>query len=194
MIDFGGGIGLAALYASAQGACVDVFERSPANASLLDGNLAANPGLATRIRLHPHPAAADVPAALAAIGLSPDTLLRIDAGGAEYEIVPAIAPLLERTRPFLHLSFHPFSIVRGTDEYLNHVARLRAALAIAEAVAPYRHMYFHTELGWTRIDRHDRVTLLAQYLLKPKPVARIATPQYGFTDCLALSEVALPLG
>jgi hypothetical protein len=38
------------------------------------------------------------------------------------------------------------------------------------------------------------MALLAQYLLKPKPVPRIATPQYGFTDALALSDVALPLG
>jgi hypothetical protein len=55
-------------------------------------------------------------------------------------------------------------------------------------------MYFHTPQGWTRIDKSDRLALLSQYLLKPKPVPRIATPQYGFTDALALSEVALPLG
>ena len=67
-------------------------------------------------------------------------------------------------------------------------------IPIAEAVAPYRHMYFHTPQGWTRIDRSDRLALLSQYQLKPKPVPRIATPQYGFTDALALSEVALPLG
>ena len=136
-------------------------------------------------------AAADV---LAEIGLDAETLLKIDIEGAEYEVVPAIATLLARHRPFLHLSFHPFNIVRGADEYLNQVARLRGGLAVAEAIAPYRHMYFHTEQGWTRIDQRDRLSLLAQYLLKPKPVARIATPQYGFTDSLALSEVALPLG
>lgn len=128
------------------------------------------------------------------IGLSPDMLLKIDIEGAEYEVVPAIADLLRRERPFLHISFHPFNLVRGTDEYLNQIARLQGALAIAEAVAPYRHMYFHTPQGWTRIDKSDRLSLLSQYLLKPKPVPRIATPQYGFTDALALSEVALPLG
>jgi FkbM family methyltransferase len=234
MIDCGGFIGFTALYAAAQGARVDVFEPSPTNAALLAANLAANPRLAARIRLHRHaigPADATLPLygkghadsgsslfrtiqrstvvagrpeavvpvraasdVLGSLNLSPDTLLKIDIEGAEYEVVPAIAPLLERHRPFVHLSFHPFNIVRGADEYLNQVARLRGALAIAEAVAPYRHMYFHTEQGWTRIDRADRLTLLAQYLLKPKPVPRIATPQYGFTDSLALSEVALPLG
>ena len=234
MVDFGGFIGFTSLYAAAHGASVDCFEPSPTNATLLAANLAANPHLAPRIRLHRHAigatdatlplfakghadsgsslfrtvqraslltgrAEALVPVRAAAnvleeVGLSPDTLLKIDIEGAEYDVVPAIAALLARRRPFLHLSFHPFNIVRGPDEYLNQIARLRGALAIAEAVAPYRHMYFHTEQGWTRIDQRDRLTLLAQYLLKPKPIPRIATPQYGFTDALALSEVALPLG
>ena len=234
MIDFGGFIGFTSLYAAAQGATVDCFEPSPTNAALLAANLAANPHLAPRIRLHRHAigatdatlplfakghadsgsslfrtvqratilqgrpeatvtvrAAADV---LAAVGLSPETLLKIDIEGAEYEVVPAIAAQLARHRPFLHLSFHPFNIVRGADEYLNQVARLRGALAIAEAIAPYRHMYFHTEKGWTCIAKQDRLSLLAHYILKPKPIPRIATAQYGFTDALALSEVALPLG
>ncbi len=220
MVDFGGFIGFTSLYAAAQGPSVDVFEPSPVNGALLEANLQANPRLAHRIRLHRHAvgakdgnlfetvqrgsllrgrAEAVVPvrnavAVLEELGLSPDMLLKIDIEGAEYEVVPAIADLLRRERPFLHISFHPFNIVRGTDEYLNQVARLRGALAIAEAVAPYRHMYFHTPQGWTRIDKSDRMALLSQYLLKPKPVPRIATPQYGFTDALALSEVALPLG
>lgn len=227
-------IGFTSLYAAAHGVRVEVFEPSPTNAALLEANLAVNPLLAARVRLHRHAVGARdaslplyakahadsgsslfemvqrgavmrgraeaVVAVRAAtsvldeVGLCAQTLLKIDIEGAEYDVVPAIAPLLERHRPFVHLSFHPFNIVRGADEYLNQVARLRAALAIAEAVAPYRHMYFHTEQGWTRIDKGDRLSLLSQYLLKPKPVARIATPQYGFTDALALSEVALPLG
>lgn len=234
MVDFGGFIGFTALYAAAQGVPVDVFEPSPTNGAMLAANLAANPHLAPRIRLHRHAvgardanlplyakahadsgaslfetvqrgavlrgrAEAMVPvraaeAVLLKLGLQPDMLLKIDIEGAEYEVVPAIAGLLEQQRPFLHISFHPFNIVRGADEYLNQVARLRGALAVAEAVAPYRHMYFHTGQGWTRIDRSDRLSLLQHYLLKAKPVPRIATPQYGFTDALALSEVALPLG
>lgn len=150
----------------------------------------------TMVRCH---AEATVPVRAAAnvlqeVGLDGETLLKIDIEGAEYDVVPAIAGLLARHRPFLHISFHPYNIVLGTDEYLNQVVRLRRALAVAEAVAPYRHMYFHTEQGWTRIDRRDRMSLFTQYLLKPKPMPRIATPQYGFTDALALSEVALPLG
>lgn len=234
MVDFGGFMGFTALYAAAQGARVEVFEPSPGNGALLEANLAVNPRLAERVRLHRHAvgardarlplygkaradsgsslfqvvqrgavlrgreeavvavrAAADV---LDEVGVCPETLLKIDIEGAEYEVVPAIAALLARHRPFVHLSFHPFNIVRGADEYLNQVARLRGALAIAEAVAPYRHMYFHTEQGWTRIDKGDRMSLLTQYLLKPKTIPRIATAQYGFTDALALSEVALPLG
>lgn len=135
-------------------------------------------------------AAADV---LDEIGLDDATLLKIDIEAAEYAVLPAIADLLARRRPFLHISFHPYNIVLGDDDYLNQVGRLRRALEVAEAVAPYRHMYFHTEGGWTRIDQRDRMSLFTQYLLKPKPVPRIATPQYGFTDALALSECALPL-
>ncbi len=234
MVDFGAYIGFTTLYAAALGATVDSFEPSPANHALLAANVAANPDLAPRIRLHRHalgvqdstqilygeghadPAASlfqdvqraaavhrraeaivpvrDAAEALEEAGLDGETLLKIDIEGAEYQVVPAIANLLARYRPFVLLSFHPFNIVRGDDPYLNTLARLRGALAIAEAVAPYRHMYFHTHEGWTRMDRSDRMVLLSQYLLKPKPVPRIATPQYGFTDALALSEVALPLG
>lgn len=234
MIDFGAFIGFTSLYAATAVPEVASFEPSPANHALLIANIAANPALAPRIRVHRHAvgavdatlplyakghadsgsslfqtvqratlvrgradsivrvrAAADT---LEDAGLDGETLLKIDIEGAEYEVLPAIAPLLARVRPFLHISFHPYNIVLGDDDYLNQVARLRRALAVAEAVAPYRHMYFHTESGWTHIDRGDRMTLLTQYLLKPKQVPRIATPQYGFTDALALSEYALPLG
>lgn len=233
MVDLGGYIGFTSLYAAAQGVVVDSFEPSPANGALFAANLAANPRLAGRVRLHRHAVGAraavlplfakahadsgaslfqDVergrvlqgrqealvqvrPATevLEAVGLDGATLLKIDIERAEYEVVPAIAELLARHRPFVHLSFHPYNIVRGEDPYLNSVARLRAALGVAEAVAPYRHMYFHTGQGWTRIDRGERMALFTQYLLKAKPVPRIASAQYGFTDALALSEVALPL-
>jgi hypothetical protein len=38
----------------------------------------------------------------------------------------------------------------------------------------------------------DRVGFLRQYLLQPKPVPRIASPQYGFIDAVAFSDEALP--
>ena len=54
MVDFGGFIGFTSLYAAAQGARVEVFEPSPTNGALLAANLAVNPRLAERVRLHRH--------------------------------------------------------------------------------------------------------------------------------------------
>jgi FkbM family methyltransferase len=114
-------------------------------------------------------------AALREAGLDERTLLKIDIEGAEYQVIPAIAGLLAEARPFLHLSFHPFNLVAGPDPYLNSVMRLRCALQVAEAVAPYRYMYFHEADGWQRIGAADRSEFLRHYLLRPKPLPHIAT-------------------
>ncbi|WP_428487728.1 FkbM family methyltransferase [Rhodopila sp.] len=134
----------------------------------------------------------DADAVLRAVGVTGRTLLKIDIEGAEYLVVPAIAALLAETRPFLHLSFHPFNLVAGEDAYLNAVMRIRRALQVAEAVAPYRTMYFHEQGRWHCIEGGDRMAFLRQYLLQPKPVPRIVTPQYGFIDAVGFSDVALP--
>ena len=47
------------------------------------------------------------------IGLDSTTLIKIDVEGSEYELIPALAPLLARCRPFLHLSFHPVQPAGG---------------------------------------------------------------------------------
>jgi FkbM family methyltransferase len=132
--------------------------------------------------------------ALRAAGISDRTLLKIDIEGAEYRVVPAIAALLAEAKPFLHLSFHPFNLAAGADEYLKAVVRLRCALQVAEALAHYRFMYFHDTgpAGWQRIDLQDRSMFLRRYLLQPKPLPRIATPQYGFVDAVGFSDVPLP--
>jgi hypothetical protein len=106
--------------------------------------------------------------------------------------VPAIAALLAEAKPYLHLSFHPFNLVAGDDAYLNTVLRLRRSLQIAEALAFYRYMYFYDQGQWQCIAGSDRMTFLRHYLLQPKPVLRIATPQYGFIDAVGFSNVALP--
>jgi hypothetical protein len=36
------------------------------------------------------------------------------------------------------------------------------------------------------------MSFLHEYLLRPKPVPRIATPQYGFIEAVGFSDVALP--
>ncbi|MBV8400280.1 MAG: hypothetical protein JOZ17_16295, partial [Acetobacteraceae bacterium] len=111
-------------------------------------------------------------AGLRSIGVTGRTLLKIDIEGAEYLVVPAIAALLAETKPYLHLSFHPFNLVAGEDEYLNAVLRLRRGLQIAEALAPYRYMYFFDQGQWQCITGPDRMTLLRHYLLQPKLVPR----------------------
>jgi len=130
--------------------------------------------------------------ALREIGVTPRTLLKIDIEGAEYLVVPTLAGLLMEVRPFLHLSFHPFNLVAGPDEYRNAVLRLRRGLEMAEALACYRFMYFHVQGAWYCIEPSERMVFLREYLLRAKPVARIATPQYGFIDAVGFSDAMLP--
>ena len=74
------------------------------------------------------------------------SLIKIDIEGAEYDLIPHIAPILERYRPALHLSFHPFHI-DGVDEDEKIAARRAKTLGIAEALAFYDSVAFETEDG-----------------------------------------------
>jgi FkbM family methyltransferase len=132
------------------------------------------------------------PTVLSEIGLNGRTLIKIDIEGAEYRVVPAIADLLAETKPFLHLSFHPFNLLAGADEYTTTLLRLRRSLEIASALAHYRFTYFYTRGKWICLDRADQMDFLRQYLLRPKPVARVGTPQYGFIDAVAFTDEKLP--
>jgi FkbM family methyltransferase len=134
----------------------------------------------------------DADTVLRGIGVTERTLLKIDIEGAEYLVVPAIAALLAEAKPFLHLSFHPFNIVADGDEYLTALTRLRRALQVAEALAFYRHMYFYEDGQWRCIGRSDRMMFFRQYLLRPKPIARIASPQYGLIDAIGFADAPLP--
>jgi FkbM family methyltransferase len=128
---------------------------------------------------------------LSRLGLDARSLLKIDIEGAEYDVVPNLAGLLEERRPFVHISFHPFNVVISDDEYVNAVARLRSALTVAEALSHYRFMYMFTADGWVCIDPPSRPHFLRHYLLAPKSVPRIATAQYGFTDAVGFSDEPL---
>jgi FkbM family methyltransferase len=134
----------------------------------------------------------DAEPVLRGIGVTARTLLKIDIEGAEYLVVPAIAALLAEAKPFLHMSFHPFNIVAGDDDYLTALTRLRRALQVAEALAFYRYMYFFEDGQWRCIGRSDRMLFFRQYLLRPKPIPRIATHQYGFIDAIGFADTALP--
>ena len=129
---------------------------------------------------------------LRGIGVTERTLLKIDIEGAEYLVVPAIAALLAEAKPFLQLSFHPFNIVADGDSYMTTLVRLRRALEVAEALAFYRYMYFFENGEWRCVGRSDRMMFFRQYLLRPKPVPQIATPQYGFIDAIGFADAPLP--
>jgi FkbM family methyltransferase len=135
----------------------------------------------------------DAHTVLTECGIGPRTLLKIDIEGAEYQLVPAIAGLLAAAKPVLHLSFHPFNIVVGPDEYANTVARLARSMRVAEALTCYRYMYCHINDCWIRVDPADRLDFLRQYLLRPKQLPGIAVPQYGFADTFAFADAELDL-
>lgn len=134
----------------------------------------------------------DAAVVLQEIGVDGRTLLKIDIEGAEYDVLQAIAPLLAGTKPWLHVSFHPFNLVSAGDAYNNALLRLRSALGAAEALASYRFMHLYEDDGWSTIGPGERMDFLRQYLLCAKPVPRIATPQYGFVHAVAFSDDALP--
>jgi FkbM family methyltransferase len=136
----------------------------------------------------------DAAEVLREIGLDGRTLLKIDIEGAEYAVLPAIGALLAEHRPWLHVSFHPFNLVAGTDAYHTTMLRLRCAFTAAEVLAPYRFMHLFGDGGWCTIGPVERMDFLRQYMLSAKPVPRIASPQYGFVHAVAFSDEPLPAG
>jgi FkbM family methyltransferase len=136
----------------------------------------------------------DAAVVLHEIGIDRRTLLKIDIEGAEYDVLRTIAPQLAEHKPWLHVSFHPFNLVAGTDAYHNAVLRLRCTFCAAEALASYRYMHLYDNGGWCTIGPAERMDFLRRYLLSAKPVPRIATPQYGFVHAIAFSDDALPHG
>lgn len=136
----------------------------------------------------------DAAVVLHEIGVDRHTLLKIDIEGAEYDVLRAIASLLADHKPWLHVSFHPFNLVAGGDPYQNALLRLRCTLNAAEALASYRYLHLYDDDVWCTIGPAERMDFLRQYLLSAKPVARVATPQYGFINAIAFSDDPLPRG
>jgi FkbM family methyltransferase len=134
----------------------------------------------------------DAAVVLRELGVDRHTLLKIDIKGAEYQVLPAIATVLAEANPWLHVSFHPFNLTRGDDPYRTELARLRAMLDAAEALMSYRFLHIFSRGTWETVEANDRLEFLRHYLLRPKPVARVRTPQYGFIDAVAFSQLALP--
>jgi FkbM family methyltransferase len=134
----------------------------------------------------------DAAAVLREVGVDHRTLLKIDIEGAEYQVLPAIAPLLAEQKPWLHVSFHPFNLVHD-DPYRTELLRLRGMLDAAEALACYRFLHVFSHGTWETVEADDRLEFLRHYLLRAKPVPRIRSPQYGFIDAMAFSTRRLPV-
>ena len=131
--------------------------------------------------------------ALVEAGLDAATLLKIDIEGAEYEVIPAIADLLHRGLPFLQVSFHPFNLVAEGPAIATTLLRLRRMLDVVEALRAYDYWYVPTGEGWREVTPASLPAFVDSWLLQPKPVARIATPQYGFIEGLGFSRRRLDL-
>jgi hypothetical protein len=72
------------------------------------------------------------------------SLVKIDIEGGEYDLIPHIAPLLERRRPALHLSLHPLHVAGATEAEM--IENRRAATArIAAALAFYTRVRFEAD-------------------------------------------------
>ena len=126
-------------------------------------------------------------------GVDGRTLLNIDIEGGEYAVLPAIKDLLADRKPWLLASFHPFNLAAERDPYDAALRRLRAGLKVAEATASYRYMHLFLEGDWCSFGPDERFDYLQEYLLQPKPVPNIASPQYGFIGSVGFSDELLPL-
>lgn len=102
--------------------------------------------------------------------------------------------LTVRGRSF-QIDSHPV-VLAGAREFVSGyeaaIQRLQAALQVAEATIFYRYIHVFADGAWCTNGPDDRMDFLRRYLLQPKAVPRIASPQYGFVDAVAFSEEMLP--
>jgi FkbM family methyltransferase len=126
------------------------------------------------------------------IGLNAATLIKIDVEGAEYDLIPEVAPLLARFQPFLHLSFHPFNLLAASPAETLFL-RLRRGLELAAALQFYPYIYLFQNGVWLEVTAVTYLKFIEDYLMKPKRLPRVASPQYGFVDAAGFSAIRLDL-
>jgi hypothetical protein len=195
MVDVGAGLAGCSLLGAAAGVSVASVALTAGQAVRLEGRLGLMPGLARLVRVHDAAPAMDSLAALIGeIGLCPASVLRLGADAAG--VVPGLAPLLARGRPFVVLE--PGAMRGGDDPYRAQLEGVRGALALAATLAVYRHLYLWGPQGWAHVAREERLGFLTGYLMVPKlsdgTPARGGCGRYGFVGPVGVSEVALPLG
>ena len=195
MVDVGAGLAGCSLLGAAAGVAVESVALNAGQAARLEGRLGLMPGLARRVQVHDAAPGMDSLAALIAeIGVCPASVLRIGADAAG--VVPGLAPLLARGRPFVVLE--PGAMRGGDDPYRAQLEGVQGALALAAALAVYRHLYVWGPQGWAHVAQEERLGFLTGYLLVAKlsdgTPARGGCGRYGFVGPVGVSEVALPLG
>lgn len=190
-VDIGGWIGPITLTAAALGADVLAFEPDPRAFELISANVAANPALASRIRLHhaavsPTPgrvrlgspkkpgdsmgsvlaadsgaalweAQAILPADIAAMARDAERIVvKMDVEGAEYQLLPHLAPLLGPRTVAALIAFHPRLLAKAGRS----AAEIEALTATAQpALAAYTLRSLDCE--GTPISRQANSTVLA---------------------------------
>ncbi|MBF0310554.1 MAG: FkbM family methyltransferase [Magnetococcales bacterium] len=86
------------------------------------------------------------------------SLIKIDIEGAEYDVVPTIAPFLQEHRPTLLLSLHPYKLGGQGSDSNDRLYRLTRSAALFESVAHYPYI-FH-EMEGKLVRRNDKEQIL----------------------------------
>jgi hypothetical protein len=141
-LELGSGIGETALYAARRARVVYAVECDAANYETLAQNVALNAGEIDTIEpVHACIAPRSGPAGVVSIGdlegahpLGECSLVRIDIGGDEFRVLPAMTPFLRKIRPSLHVTLHPrrFYRIRGSS------LLAKASVAIVSVVSTTR--------------------------------------------------------
>ncbi|MEO5351888.1 MAG: FkbM family methyltransferase [Magnetococcus sp. XQGC-1] len=83
---------------------------------------------------------------LSGLDMSKVSLIKMDIEGAEYDLIPYIAPLLEEYRPTLLLSLHPLKLGGKGSITEDRFYRFARSVAVFESLAHYPYI-FHEENG-----------------------------------------------
>ncbi|MBF0098032.1 MAG: FkbM family methyltransferase [Magnetococcales bacterium] len=101
---------------------------------------------------------------LAMIDMKRVSLIKIDIEGAEYDLIDAIAPLLQEYRPTLILSLHPLKLGGQGSVIEDRFYRLARSVSLCQALAHYPYIFHETNGALAR--RNDKAHLLDELKAK----------------------------
>ncbi len=106
----------------------------------------------------------------------PEDVIRLDAEGAEYEILQHVAPLLQERRPTVLAAFNPSHLHVSDDEYENTLHQFLYGLSALHSFLQHRYVYHYQDGVWTPFK--DKRNLLRRAL----------SGRFGLTDALVFSD------